>query len=96
MRELKKMAEASSARIHALREQIQKERAEITYMRIQWWQRYNDAILHERVTEFGQMVAYLNTQLHNADNDVKRAEDLLQFAEESLDEFVTCFDDVIV
>lgn len=96
MRELKKMAEATSARIHELEEKLEKERAEITYMRIQWWQRYNDAILHQRETEFGQMVSYLNTQLTIADNSIERAYELAEIAEKSLDEYVSCFDEVIV
>lgn len=96
MRELKKMAEATSARIHKLEEELQRERADITYMRIMWWQRYNDAILHQRETETGQMLSYLYSQLQNADTDVERADNLIDFAKQSLDEFVACFDDVIV
>lgn len=96
MRDVKNQVEALSARLNAMKVKLQGEYEEVAKIREQWFERYKDAIMNERESEFGQDVLYLHGQLHNAELSLDEVNEGLQAAEEYLDEFVTCVDDVVL
>lgn len=96
MRDIKYRVECVSARINDLKVKLQVELAEITEIREEWFNRYEDAIMNDRMSEFAEDVTYLHGQLHSAEIAVDEAEGYLHSAEENLDEFVACVDDVVL